>query len=466
MKKVAQNKHKLIEKYSVFSQYDNLHFLHPEFDENFGVEQYISHVKLSNEKLLPNDLSIYIHIPFCHSLCYYCGCNKEDIRVNEKSINEYIDHLMLEISMQGDLYDDGRLVKQVFFIGSAANLLSTKQIDSILDVVATQFHLERPTNLILGIEINPHAVSAKKINELSELGFTNFRFSVQSKPEKSMKKKSNTIDEMFDTIAAAVSKTNSISVDLITDLPTKTTTAHTTLLSKLINLKVQQISIFNFAHLTDRIKDEDRYLPNEKDCINLIKCARKMLHKAGYVHIGTDLYVLPTSALYRAQRNGDLSRNYYGYSAYKNTDVIGLGVNAISKLDTAYSKNIAELNMYKDLINNKVLPILNGLSLSPDDVLRASIVQQIMCRGRIDLSHKISRYISWNSEMTLLQYFKDERANLKKLAREKLIEATTSGYKISEKGKFHLNKIASIFEYKIGFDNCDQSQPIVPFFIP
>ena len=463
MKKVAHTKHKLIEQYSTYSQQDNLHLLHPEFDSNFGVEQFVFHAKLSNEKLLPNDLSIYVHIPYCHSLCYYCGCNKEDIRVDEKAINEYLDHLMLELAIQGALYDDGRLVKQIFFIGNAANLLTIKQIDSILDAIASKLHLDRPTNLILGIEINPHSVSAEIIEQLSALGFTNYRFSLQGNPDKSLNKQANSTEQMFATIAAAKLTVNNISIDLITDLPSRSMSEHTTILSKFIELKVPQISIFNFAHLPERIKTNNNQLPNKEESSRIIKSAREILHRAGYKHIGTDLYVLPSSALYHAQKNGALSRDYYGYSAFKNTDIIGLGVNAISKFDTAYSKNVAELKLYKDLVNNKLLPILNGLSLSPGDVVRAAVVQQIMCHGRINLSHKISRYIKWNNEMTLVQYFNDELTSLTSLVSEKLLIPYQSGYKITDHGKLHLNKIASTFEQKIGFNTCEQNHQIVPF---
>ena len=343
-----------------------------QFHNEFGEAQFNQHVQHSNASLLPKDLSIYVHIPFCHSLCYFCGCNKVVTQPESIKVDHYLERIFHEIRFRGQLFSNDRLVTQIHFGGGTPNFFRTDQIADILDQVATQFHLDIPANLEIGIELDPRAATLPEIEELIKLGFNRFSVGVQdfsSSVQKAVNREQDESDTLA-TIEAAMRANGSVNIDLITGLPNQTITNFSNTLDKVINTGVTRIAAYNFAYMPERIKAqrliEKKCLPNTHTRFGLVRLVRDKLRDAGYKHIGMDHYALPTDSLAIAQENSSLQRNFQGYTTHRDTDLVGIGASAISKFDSAFSQNESQLSLYNKSIDNRVLPIAKGISLNED----------------------------------------------------------------------------------------------------
>lgn len=424
----------------------------PQFHTNFDEDHYIQHTEQSNTDLMPKDLSLYLHIPFCHSLCYFCGCNKMITQKNNAKVGDYLDSLNREIQLRGKHFNNDRLVTQIHFGGGTPNFLNPDQIAEILDQVAAQFHLDIPGKVDMGIELDPRATTPDEIHELAKLGFNRFSIGVQDfSPQ--VQKAVNREQAEYDTlaaIAAAREVSNTVNVDLITGLPHQTIDSFEETLHKVIATGVTRIAAYNFAYLPQRIKAQKMLdqsaLPSAKTRLALTKLTRDVLLDAGYRHVGMDHFALPDDPLSIAQANNCLQRNFQGYTTHKDTDLVGLGVSAISKLDTAYAQNETSLAKYNEMVSDKYIPIAKGLALTGDDRVRAEVIQQIMCRNSIDLSHSISPFMDQNSRLTLLDYFKPEMEKLCGFIDDGLIIRTAKGFDITETGRYFMRPIAGVFD--------------------
>lgn len=439
-----------------------------QFHSCFGEAQYTQHAKRSNATLLPRDLSIYIRIPFCHPLCYFCGCNEIVTQADGQKIEDYLERLMTEIAVRSRLFSDDRLVTQIHFGGCSANVLQPNQLTEILQEVATQFHLDLPPNLDISIKLDPRNTSPSNIIELSKIGFNRFNIEVQdfsasakldvtrNKPE------TNTLT----CIAEAMSVGKSVNVHLVTGLPAQTAESFEATLRKVIETGVARIATHNFTRSAELI--EAKRLTNQNRAatadirLRAVQLSSKLLLDAGYQHIGMDHYALPQDRLAKAQKSRSLHRNFQGYSTHRNTDLIGFGIGAISKFDTAFSQNTTNLSSYREMIANQNLPIAKGIELTLDDRLRASVIQGIMCHSNIDLSQKTSVFIKHNNSMQLFEYFKNEYEALNEFINDELISRTQTGFDISEQGRYFLRPIAAVFDRYLNQSPNNNSQ-IVQF---
>jgi len=443
---------KILSKYDVPAPRYTSYPTAPQFHSSFGENQYEQHAERSNSILLPKDLSIYVHIPFCHSLCHFCGCNKIVTKAGGQKVEDYIERLMIEIAMRGRLFNDDRLVTQIHFGGGTPNFLKPNQLAEILEEVATHFHLDLPPNLDISIEVDPRSISPLEIEELSKIGFNRFSIGVQDFT-KSVQTAINREQSESDTLACieeAMRLSDSVNVDLITGLPAQTPQSFEQTLSKVINTGVTRIAAYSFAYLPERIKAQrmidERSIPDAGMRLQTIQLTRNTLHQACYRHIGMDHYALPEDRLAKAQSSKMLQRNFQGYSTHKDTDLIGIGVSAISKFDTAYSQNTNTLSYYSEMIDSQRLPIVKGLALTEDDRLRAAVIQEIMCHNNVDLNQKVGAFIERNSEMLLLDYFKDELESLNEFISDGLINPTKTGFDVSDEGRYFVRPIAAVFD--------------------
>ena len=459
----------LIRKYDCLAPRYTSYPTAPQFDSSFGEKHYCEHAETSNASLLPRDLSIYVHIPFCHSLCYFCGCNKVITQANNKKVNEYLESLMTEIAMRGKLFNDGRLVTQIHFGGGTPNFLSIGQLTEILDEIASHFHLDLPNNLDISIEIDPRAIATGDISNLAKIGFTRFSIGIQDfspQVQKAINREQAEADSLA-SIAEAMSVSASVNVDLITGLPLQTPESFSATLEKVIDTGVTRIAAYNFAYLPERIKAQrkidEKSLPDPELRLQIANTAREELLTAGYRHIGMDHFALADDSLAQAQLDGSLQRNFQGYSTHRDTDLIGIGASAISKFDTAFSQNSTVLSTYNELISNKSLPIVRGLSLTSDDRLRASLIQQIMCLTEVDLTHKINRYVERNSERTLRQYFEHELNCMGEFISDQLIIPTDIGFDITEEGRYFMRQIAAVFDIYLNSEGRSKDGSIIQF---
>ena len=418
-----------------------------QFNDEFSYLDYQQHAQASNNELLPRPLSLYIHIPFCHSLCYYCGCNKI-VTQNKNNADTYLEYLFREIAMHSQHYAADRLVKQIHIGGGTPNFLSIAQFRELFDVIARHFHLSYPEDLEISIEIDPRYANAKEIRELANLGFNRFSIGVQDISTKVQKavNRIQTIEQTETVIKTAKEcGANSISVDLIYGLPFQTRDSFAKTLKKITEIGAERIAIYNFAYMPNRIPAQKLIdkadLPDRQTRTQILRDTIDYLTNSGYVHIGLDHFALPNDSLSLALKENDLHRSFQGYSTHAECTQIGLGLSAISQFKDAYSQNISSLPNYYACIDAGKLPIQRGTSLSEDDLIRAHLIQNIMCQHNVQFSQIESLY-----SISISDYFKPELIALEQIEKDKLIKYHDDGFYITDNGRFFLRNIAKIFD--------------------
>lgn len=435
----------------------------PNFSAEYDQNSYLADLAKSNQALLPRKLSLYIHIPFCQSLCYFCGCNKVITQTNHAKIERYLELLHAEISMRSKLFDQDRRVAQIHFGGGTPNFLGNQKLRDVLETIANGFHLDLPSKLEVGIEIDPRMINAEGIYELADFGFNRFSIGVQDfSPE--VQKAINRFQseqQTLEVIRAATEVSDSVNVDLITGLPRQTVATFQETLNKVIDSGVDRVAAYNFAYLPDRIKPQrlisPQQLPSAKQRIELAELARHSLLKAGYEHIGMDHFATPNDSLSKAAKNDTLQRNFQGYTTNAETDLVGFGVSAISQFNNAFAQNSTNIKSYAQSITARELPIVRGVSLDDDDILRADVIQQIMCKTHVDMAKLVRHIVSSTSELSLFEYFSHELNLLAPLLADGLISKTESGFRICAEGRFFRRQIAAKFDAYLATNTIEQN---------
>ena len=423
-----------------------------QFHEGFNGAHFERHSSLSNASLLPKDLSIYVHLPFCHSLGDFSRRNKSGTQTDNKKVNDYLERLLCEIAMRGKLFSDDRLVTHIHFGGGTPNFLNIEQLASVLDQIAVQFHLDLPRKLEISIELDPRSSSALELESLAECGINRFSIGVQGFSNK-VQKANNVKQDEGDTLAmieAAMRLGKSVNVDLITGLPMQSLDSVEKTLAHVIDTGVTRIAAYNVAYVPKRINAQGKIagstLPSSEARLDLSKFIRNSLLLAGYQHIGMDCYAFSTDTLAIAQNQGRLQRNFQGYSTHRDTDLIGVGAGAISILDTAFCQNETTLSLYNEMVDDHCLPITKGIELNNDDRIRADVIQQVMCRDSVDLSIKLGQFTETNNDSTLVQYLHRELAELKIFEDDGLVAINDKGFVITDIGRYFMRPIAGVFD--------------------
>lgn len=451
----------LLSKYDVYGPRYTSYPTALQFTELFSERDYANHAQASNDLPVPKPLSLYIHVPFCESLCYYCGCNKI-VTKKKDAASGYLDYLYREIEMHGKHYPDDRLVQQIHFGGGTPTFLNPAQLREILEVIAQNFHLGLPDSLEIGIEIDPRSVSPVIMKELLKIGFNRISIGVQDVDPQVQKaiNRIQSIEQIENAIQAARDNhVDSLSLDIIYGLPKQTLDSFGKTLDEVIRLRPDRIALYNYAHMPQRIPSQrlivTEDLPGTQEKLDIFTESVRRLTEAGYVYIGMDHFALPEDSLSQALENGGLQRNFQGYSTHAECDVLGIGVSAISRISDGYSQNVTELSRYRELIDRGQMPIKKGVNLSIDDRIRADLIQQIMCDGKVDYSEFGSVH-----DIFFHQYFKEELPRLNSLAEDKLIELSDHGFNVTPKGRVFLRNIAMIFDaYFNQIDLQDTEQP-------
>jgi oxygen-independent coproporphyrinogen-3 oxidase len=431
----------------------------PNFKADYCKKHYALDVKHSNESLLPRNLSLYIHIPFCHSLCYFCGCNKIITKCTNAKVDNYFDSLLKEISLRAELFDSDRRVTQIHFGGGTPNFFKNDRLAEILDKISSEFHLHLPSRVELSIEIDPRSISPEGIFELANIGFNRFSIGVQdfAKDVQLAVNRVQSEQSTLEVIAAACSVSNSVNVDLITGLPKQNPQGFKETLEKIIHSDVTRIAAYNFAYLPESIKAQrlidESALPDANVRMELMQITRNTLLNSGFTHIGMDHFAKSNDSLVSAFKNNTLHRNFQGYSTHAETDLVGLGISAISQFKSSFSQNTNSIKEYTHSIEKQILPIKKGVRLSNDDVLRAIVIQQVMCRNSVDLNLPIRNFIDAQHTETLQHYFYRELAALSSLSSDNLISFTRNGFDISQTGRFFRRQIASFFDIYFSENN-------------
>ena len=419
----------------------------PQFDAGFGEAQLRAAALASNEDPIPRSLSLYVHVPFCLSPCFYCGCTRIITRDAGRS-PFYLQRLHREIELVAPLFDRDRPVLQLHFGGGTPNFLDRAQMAELLETLAQHFSFSRDATREFGIELDPRFCDADYVRALAPLGFNRVSVGIQDfDPE--VQVAVNRIQSVAQTRAvldaARESGFRSASVDLIYGLPKQTLAGFARTLDEVIALAPDRIAAYAYAHLPQRFKAQRQIhaadLPDAATRLRLLGLTVEKLTAAGYRYIGMDHFAREGDELARAQDAGTLQRNFQGYSTHGGCDLIGLGMSAISHIGASYSQNAHDLPGYYAALDAGRLPVARGLALSEDDVIRADAIGLLMCQGRLDIAAFEARH---NVDFHL--YFDAELRRLRKLARDDLVEIAPHALQVTPRGRYLLRHVGMSFD--------------------
>ncbi len=420
------------------------------FTQDFSEADYKRHAQLSNQTSAAAPLSLYFHIPFCDTVCFYCACNKIATKDYSKA-EVYLKYLFREIEIQAALFDSMRKVEQLHFGGGTPTFLNIVQMRNLMSKIHEHFNLFDGDEGEYSIEIDPRSVSAETVKGLRDIGFTRFSLGVQD-VEQSVQKAVNRIQpaSLNQSIVQACRNYNatSVSVDLIYGLPRQTLASFTHTVEEIIKLSPDRISIFNYAHLPGLFKPQRRI--NEEDLpaadvkLDILQMSIEKLTRAGYVYIGMDHFAKPDDELAQAQKNGTLHRNFQGYTTHAECDLIGMGVSSISSVAGCYSQNEKGLEAYYESIAKSQVPVSRGLSLNEDDKIRRSVIQQLACHFCLNFQH-----VSEKHGIDFDHYFADEIQRLREMQSDQLLTLFPQRLEVTPRGRFLIRNICMVFDRRL-----------------
>ena len=411
-----------------------------EFHEAFTVADY----DMACAAYPDRPLSLYIHIPFCHKLCYYCGCNKVITRHAHKA-DEYLDVLEAEIRTRASLLQ-GRRVTQLHFGGGTPTFLTKTQISRVMAILRGEFYFE-PTAEI-SIEVDPREIELDVLDHLRGEGFNRLSIGVQDFNKEVQKLVNREQDEDF--IIAMVKRAQelgfrSTNLDLIYGLPKQTKDSFAETLKQVLEMKPGRLSVFNYAHMPQlfaaqrKIKDEDLPLPAEK--MNILQDTIATLTGAGYQFIGMDHFALPEDELAVAQREGILHRNFQGYTTQGECDLVGFGVSAISMIGDSYAQNQKELKKYYAQVNEQRHALWKGVALDNDDLIRREVIKQLICNFKLD-----KKFIEREFKLDFNRYFAHDMELLQTFINDELVTVDDNEIQVTLRGRLLIRNICMCFD--------------------
>lgn len=417
------------------------------FSEAFGYRDYLQAVAGLRTRGTRNPLSLYLHIPFCDTVCYYCGCNKIVTKNREKAVT-YLSYLKREIEMQGQLFAGMNQIEQLHFGGGTPTYLTDAQMADLMAHLRRWFQFAPDEVGEYSIEVDPRTVSRERVHGLREQGFNRLSLGVQDF-DPDVQQAVNRIQPESQTLdiidAAREAKFRSVSIDLIYGLPRQNIISMKQTMAKVIQASPDRISIYHYAHLPHlfkpqrRILDED--LPSSEVKLEMLALCIKQLTDAGYVYIGMDHFAKPNDDLAVAQRQGRLHRNFQGYSTHAESDLVSCGVSAISAVAATYCQNVKTLDAYYDHLDKNTLPITRGIKLTMDDALRRAIIQMLMCNFELSMTSIEQAY-----PITFANYFSFELENLSVLAQDGLLTIDDEWISVTMKGRLLIRNICMVFD--------------------
>jgi oxygen-independent coproporphyrinogen-3 oxidase len=415
------------------------------FSDAFGGKAYSEWLSRREMGGVTRPLSLYVHIPFCNTLCFYCACNKV-ITKDKSKAGVYVDYLIKEMSMQAALLGQGQVVEQLHFGGGTPTFLSNEEMQRVMAAIRENFRLVEGGEY--SIEIDPRKVDRGTIALLAEEGFNRISLGVQDFDEQ-VQRAVNRIQSEEETLsvieAARENGFKSVSIDLIYGLPKQTLEGFGVTLDRVIAADPDRLSIYNYAHMPTlfmpqrRIHEEDLPRPGEK--LDILGMAVDKLTSAGYVYIGMDHFAKPEDELAIAQRQGRLHRNFQGYSTHSDCDLVAFGVSSIGKIGPTYSQNYRDLESYYGALDENRLPIMRGMELNTDDLVRRAIIQALMCHFEISKeSLEIAYLIDFDS------YFAAELEELREYEREGMLQVSPKWISVTPKGRMLIRNICMVFD--------------------
>ncbi len=417
------------------------------FVEAFGEADYLRALEQRRDGLAAKvyPLSLYVHIPFCESLCYYCACNKIITKHHARGA-EYLRYLEREVDLTMAHLGQGQVVSQLHLGGGSPTFLSDDELAQLMSMLRRNFQFAPGGEY--SVEIDPRTVTRERLAALATQGFNRLSFGVQDF-EPAVQKAVHRIqpaEQVFDLVAAARELGfESINADLIYGLPMQTPETFEHTLAQITQLRPDRIALYAYAHLPERFKPQRRIhakdLPPAASKLVMLSSAMRVLTAAGYVYVGMDHFALPTDALAIAKRQGRLHRNFQGYSTQPDCDLVALGVSSIGRVGPTFSQNVKTLDEYYDLLNQGRLPVARGMALSRDDLVRRTVIMALMCQGSVlfesvELSHLVD----------FKHYFASEMQAMAAMQEQGLLTLDESGIHVTALGWFFVRGIAMAFD--------------------
>lgn len=410
-----------------------------------GDQQGSLAVRRTDARAAGQPLSLYVHIPFCESLCYFCACNKIVTKHHDRAA-PYLRYLAREVDLYTALLGEGRPVTQLHLGGGTPTFLSDDELHELLAMLRRAFTLEPGGEY--SIEVDPRTINAERLATLRSLGFNRVSFGVQDF-DAAVQQAVHRI-QPFDQVRDLVSQARavgfeSINLDLIYGLPRQTPESFARTLAQVQQLRPDRIALYAYAHLPERFKPQRRIigaeLPPASAKVAMLAQSLDAFLGAGYVYIGMDHFALPDDALAVAKRQGRLHRNFQGYSTQPDCDLIGLGVSAIGHVGASYSQNAKTMEEYCDALDQGHLPVARGLALVRDDLVRRAVIMALMCQGEL-LFESIE--LAWL--LNFRSYFARELEQLKELQEQGLVVVTDTGIQVTAQGWFFVRAVAMVFD--------------------
>ncbi len=433
----------LIEKYDLTGPRYTSYPTAVEFHTRFKASDFVNGVKNSGKN---KPLSIYIHVPFCDTLCYYCACNKVITKDYSKSV-DFVNYLKKEMDLLAPMVQN-RPVKQMHWGGGTPTFLSDEQMQDIMTHLADKFTLVSDDESEYGIEIDPRAANPERIRNLRKMGFNRLSLGVQD-VDPVVQKAVHRIQP--NDITEAVLKTarevgfESINLDLIYGLPFQTADSFVETLKQVISWKPDRLSVFNYAHLPHLFAPQKRILledlPSANEKLTILEQSIEQLSEAEYRFIGMDHFALPDDELSKAQQDGSLHRNFQGYTTHGGCDLVSFGPSAISQIGDVYSQNMKTLEEYYQALDLNQLPVWRGCHLDKDDFIRRAVIVQLICQFELNFEEFNQKF-----DINFHEYFAEELGFLEEMTHENLVTLNDDGIIIHAPGRLLIRNICMQFD--------------------
>jgi oxygen-independent coproporphyrinogen III oxidase len=419
----------------------------PSFTPAFGAAQLRAQALRSNEEPIPRPLSVYVHVPYCFSPCFYCGCNRIITRDRSRAA-PYLLRLAREAEIVAPWFGRSREVVQVHLGGGTPNFLTAAQIYELMESLRANFRLSTRPDRDFSIELDPRFLAVGDIASYAACGFTRASFGVQDFDPVVQRavNREQSVEQTLDAVMACRdSGFRSVNLDLIYGLPKQTAAGFARTLDIVTGACPDRIAIYGYAHMPQLFKAQTQIdeaeLPDAATKLSLLQLAIEKLTAAGYRHIGMDHFALPDDDLSLAQDAGSLHRNFMGYTTHAECDLIGLGVSAISQIGDSFSQNPRDLTPWEVALDRGEPPVWRGLELSPDDRVRADVIQHLMCHGAVNIDT-----IEWRHDIEFREYFSEALDRLAPLAKDGLVEIDDRRITATSRGRLRLRIIAMCFD--------------------
>ena len=421
------------------------------FVEAFTQDAYMLALEQRRAIAATQPLSIYVHIPFCESLCFFCACNKIVTKHHERSA-EYLRYLNREIDLHIEHLGAGQTISQLHLGGGSPTFFSDEELAELMSMLKRNFVFAPGGEY--SIEVDPRTVNEQRLKHLADLGFNRLSFGVQDFDPEVQKAvhRIQPAEQVFSLVEAARRyQFESVNVDLIYGLPMQTPESFKRTLAQVVELRPNRIALYGYAHLPERFNPQRRIseyeLPAAADKITMLGSALKAFIDAGYVYVGMDHFALPDDDLAIAKRQGRLHRNFQGYSTQPDCDLISLGVSAIGRVGATYSQNAKTIEEYYDHLNHGRFPVVRGLALSRDDIVRRAVIMAIMCQGALEYEAIELAYM-----LDFKSYFANEMEALKALEKTDMLVLEEDGLQVTDTGWFFVRAVAMVFDKHLQTD--------------